>query len=83
VFDRQVDQAVTAATQQLAATAWRAALGTLAEDAPAIVLYALENVAAIDRRIADVRIRPDSWAALIRTWRIPPDRLTERDRLGR
>ena len=82
VFDRQVDQAVTAATPQQAATAWRAALGTLAEDAPTIVLYALENVAAIDSRIAEVRIRPDSWASLIRTWRIPPDRLTERDRLG-
>ncbi|HEY7686067.1 MAG TPA: ABC transporter substrate-binding protein [Gemmatimonadales bacterium] len=81
-FDRQVDQAVTATTQQQATTAWRAALGTLAEDAPAMVLYALENVAAIDRRIADVRIRPDSWVALIRTWRIPPDQLTERDRLG-
>jgi peptide/nickel transport system substrate-binding protein len=83
VFDRQVDQAVKAATQQQAMAAWRAALETLAQDAPAMVLYALDNVAAIDRRVADVRIRPDSWAALIRTWRIPPDRLTERDRLGR
>jgi peptide/nickel transport system substrate-binding protein len=83
VFDRQVDQAVKASTQQQAAAAWRAALQTLAQDAPAMVLYAFDNVAAIDRRVADVRIRPDSWAALIRTWRIPPDRLTERDRLGR
>jgi len=28
-----------------------------------------------------VQIRSDSWAALLRTWRIPPDRLIDRDRV--
>ena len=35
------------------------------------------------RRVADVRIRPDSWWALVRTWRIPPEQLIDRDRAER
>ena len=44
-------------------------------------LFAPENVAAIHARVANVAIRPDSWWALVRTWRIPPDRLIDRDRV--
>jgi hypothetical protein len=51
------------------------------QDAPAIFLFAPDNVAAVDRRVAGVTIRPDSWLALLRTWRIPADKLTERDRV--
>ena len=82
-FDRQVHRAVTAPDSETAAAAWHAAFETFAQDAPAIVLNAPDNIAAVDQRVADVRIRPDSWWALLSTWRIPPDRLTERDRLGR
>ena len=82
-FDRQVEQAVSAKTPDDAAAAWRAALTTLVQDAPAIMLYALDNVAAVDRRVTDVRLRPDSWWAYLRTWRIPLDRITDRDRVGR
>jgi len=83
VFDRQVEQAVSATTPAAATQAWLGAFRTLAQDAPAVMLYALDNTAAIDSRVADVRIRPDSWWALVRTWRIPLDRLTERDRVER
>src|SRR5207302_10847664 len=62
---------------------WRAAIEILNQDAPGIFLFATENVAAAHKRVADVRIRPDSWLALVRTWRIPADRLTDRDRLER
>ena len=81
-FDRQIATAASAATPEAAKAAWVAAFGTLAHDAPAIMLFSVDNVAAVDSRVADVRIRPDSWWALLWTWRIPPDKLNERDRVG-
>ena len=81
-FDRQVATAASAATPEAAEAAWIAAFGTLAHDAPAIMLFSVDNIAAVDSRVADVRIRPDSWWALLWTWRIPPDKLNERDRVG-
>ena len=81
-FDRLVDRTVESAANRAAARrAWRKAIEMLNQDAPAIFLFAPDNVAAVDRRVADVAIRPDSWLALLRTWRIPADRLTERDRV--
>jgi len=82
-FERSVRVAVTARTPEEAVQAWRAAFGVLAEDAPAIVLSAPDNVAAIDRRVTNVRLRPDSYWAYVRSWRIPPDQLIARDRLVR
>ncbi len=81
-FDRAVATAANAQTLSAARAAWVAAFTTLAQDAPAIMLYALDNVAAVDSRVTDVQLRPDSWMALVRNWRIPPDRLNERDRVG-
>jgi hypothetical protein len=72
-----------AASRDQARRAWRGAIETLNRDAPGIFLFATANVAAAHKRIVDVRIRPDSWAALLRTWRIPADRLTDRDRVVR
>src|SRR5712692_9246816 len=66
-----------------AARAWREAFGILNDDAPAVWLYSPNLVAAIHRRVADVQIRPDSWWALVRTWRIPADRQIDRDRVER
>jgi len=83
LFDREVARAVTAMTADEAETAWHAAFEALAQDPPAIMLNAPDNVAAVDERVADVRIRADSWWGLLRTWRIPADQLNERDRLGR
>jgi peptide/nickel transport system substrate-binding protein len=83
-FERLVDHAVeTAANRADAKRTWRAAIELLNQDAPAIFLFAPGNVAAVDRRVAGVTIRPDSWLALLDTWRIPADRLTERDRVER
>jgi len=82
--DRLVDRAVAAAANRdQARRAWRAAVETLNRDAPGIFLFATANVAAVHKRIVDVTIRPDSWLALLRTWRIPADRLTDRDRVER
>ncbi len=82
-FDHWVQAAATARGPAAALQAWRAALGVLAEDPPAIVLAAPDNVAAIDRRITNVRLRPDSYWAYVRDWRIPADRLIARDKLVR
>ncbi len=81
-FDRQAAIALTAPTKAAAISAWVTALKTLENDAPGIMLYALDNIAAVDKRVTDVQIRPDSWLALVRNWRIPPDQLNERDRVG-
>lgn len=83
-FDRLVDRAVReAANRDEARRTWRAAIELLNQDAPGIFLFAPDNVAAVQRRVTDVTIRPDSWLALLRTWRIPADRLTDRDRAER
>ncbi len=82
-FERLVDLAISSPTKERARGLWRAAINTINADAPGIFLYSLENVAAVHQRIENVQIRPDSWSALLRTWRIPPDRLIDRDRVER
>jgi peptide/nickel transport system substrate-binding protein len=82
-FDRLVDRAINAMTKDEARRYWRGAIETINADAPAIFLYALDNVAGIHSRVDNVQIRPDSWAALLRTWRIPSDRQIDRDRVER
>jgi len=80
-FEAQVAQAAAARTPADANRAWKAAFTILAQDAPAMVLNAPDNIAAIHRRVADVRIRPDEYWAYVRTWRIPADQLIARDRV--
>jgi peptide/nickel transport system substrate-binding protein len=82
-FDALVKTAASAPTRESAQTTWEQAFAALDQDPPCIILYALDNIAAVNRRVADVRIQPDSWWGLVRTWRIPPNQLTERDRAGR
>jgi peptide/nickel transport system substrate-binding protein len=81
VFDQQVARAVAAIAPDSARAAWHDALATLAVDSPAIMLYALDNVAAVDRRVTNVTLRPDYWWAHLREWRIPADKLSARDRV--
>jgi peptide/nickel transport system substrate-binding protein len=80
-FDRLVDRAIAAPSRDQAKPLWRSAMETMNADAPAIFLYALGNMAGVHSRVDNVHIRPDSWAALLRTWRIPPDRQIDRDRV--
>jgi peptide/nickel transport system substrate-binding protein len=82
-FDRLVNRAVSAPTQDAARSFWRAAIETINTDAPAIFLFALDNMGAVHSRVQNVQLRPDSWSALLRTWRIPSDRLIDRDRVER
>ena len=80
-FEKLLDEAMAASPAE-SHRLWQAALRRLNEDAAGIWLYAISNVAAVNARVTDVRIRPDSWWALVRTWRIPPERLIARDRAG-
>lgn len=82
-FDRLVDRAISAPSRDQAKQFWRAAIETINADAPAIFLYAIGNMAGVHSRVDNVQIRPDSWAALLRTWRIPSDRRIDRDRVER
>jgi peptide/nickel transport system substrate-binding protein len=82
-FDRFVDRAISATSRDQAKQFWRAAMETINADAPAIFLYSLGNMAGIHSRVDKVQIRADSWAALLRTWRIPADRQIDRDRVER
>lgn len=83
-FERLMAQASQSATgRDEARRAWRAAIELINDDAPAIFLFAPDNIAAVHRRVADVQIRPDAFWTLVRTWRIPPDRLIDRDRVER
>ena len=82
-FDRLVDGAIAATSRDQSKRLWRGAMETINADAPGIFLYALGNMAGIHARVDNVQIRPDSWAALLRTWRIPSDRQIDRDRVER
>lgn len=82
-FERLVDLAIAASTRERARPLWRAAIETINADAPAIFLYALDNVAAVHSRVENVQIRPDAWSAVLRTWRIPPDKYIDRDLVER
>jgi peptide/nickel transport system substrate-binding protein len=82
-FDGLVEQASSSFDRPQARRTWRSAMEVINQDAPGVFLFALENVAAVHRRVTNVTIRPDSWWALVRTWRIPPDGLIERDHVER
>ena len=83
-FDRLVNEATSGTvTPAQSAGAWRAAMNILNADAPGIWLAAPDNVAALSSRLADVKIRPDSYWSLVWTWRIPADQLIDRDRADR
>ena len=83
VFAEAYARATGATSRDAALRAWRSVFQVLLDDAPAIWLYSQQSVAVVHRRVADVRIRPDAPYALVRTWRIPPDRLIDRDRVER
>ncbi len=80
--DRLLEQAAGEPNRAEATRLLRSAIELWNADAPAAVLYAPDNVAAVHRRVRDVTIRPDSWLALVRSWRIPSSQLTDWDRMG-
>jgi peptide/nickel transport system substrate-binding protein len=70
VFDSLVMAASRQGNVGRARHLWREAIDTLNADAPAIFLYSLANVAAVQRRLEGVQLDPYSWASGLSRWRI-------------
>lgn len=66
--DSLMQRAIT--TQSDPMPLWREAIRLMERDAPAAFLYAPVNVIAVDRRIGNVHIRPESPWASVREWTI-------------
>jgi ABC-type transport system substrate-binding protein len=83
-FDQAIERAAFSGSSPAEVKAeWRAALEIINADVPAVWLFAPLSNAAVASRVVDVRIRPDSWWALVWTWRIPTNRQIDRDRIER
>lgn len=52
------------------------------DDVPAIFLYDIVVVHALNRRVTPVGIRGDEWWANLADWTIPPAKRIDRDRIG-
>ena len=66
------DSLVRAATKQedvaSARSLWHEAMDTLNADVPAVYLYSLVNVAAVQRRLENVKLDPYSWISGLPEW---------------
>jgi peptide/nickel transport system substrate-binding protein len=69
-FDSLFHQASRMAAVAEAARAYRAALGVLNADAPALFLFAPANAAVLSPRVGEIEINPYSWASGLRKWRL-------------
>src|SRR5439155_206433 len=64
-LDRLLEGAARTRSREPATRQLRSAIALWNSDAPAAPLYAPDNVAAVNRRVSEVTIRPDSWLALV------------------
>ena len=55
---------------------------TIIDDAPAIWLYEVPGMGAINKRIHPAGVRADGWWADLAAWSIPDDQRIARDRIG-
>ena len=70
VFDSLLQASSAEENAGRAKATWRQTMDTLNSDAPAIFFYALSNVAAVSRRLDDVKIDPYSWISGLRRWKL-------------
>jgi peptide/nickel transport system substrate-binding protein len=70
VFDSLLQASSAEENAGRAKATWRQTMDTLNSDAPAIFLYALSNIAAVSRRLDDVKIDPYSWISGLRRWKV-------------
>jgi len=73
VFDSLLRAASLEESAGRARGLWREAMDTLNTDVPAIFLYSLANVAAVSRRLSNLKMDPYSWASGLREWKVDPD----------
>jgi peptide/nickel transport system substrate-binding protein len=73
-FDSVLRKAASEGDVGHARKLWREAMDTLNADVPAVFLYSLMNVAAVSRRLENVRIDPYSWISGLPEWRVRTSR---------
>lgn len=81
-YDALLDSALATTDPAGVHTIMKRAFQLQIDDAPAIWLYELPTVAAIQRRIHPAPMRADGWWAHLGDWSIPPNERLPRDRIG-
>lgn len=81
-FNALVDSAVLATDPARSKALYRRAYQTIIADAPAIWLYELPGMGAINKRIHPAGVRADGWWVDLGAWSIPDDQRIARDRIG-
>lgn len=81
-FDAVVDSAVTTFDKARSDALFHRAFQMLIDDAPAVFLYDVLNLAGIHKRIRPADLRADAWWANLADWSIPANERIDRDRIG-
>lgn len=80
--DALLDSSLASFDASKAKAAASRAYQAIIDDVPAVFLYDILFVAAVNRRIEVVPPRSDGWWTHLADWSVPPDKRTERDRIG-
>jgi peptide/nickel transport system substrate-binding protein len=80
--DALLDSATTLFDPVKAKAAASRAYQTIVDDAPAVFLYDIVLIDAVNRRITTAPTRPDGWFQNLADWSIPSDKRIDRDRIG-
>ena len=82
-FDSLVTATTSGTGPESIRQTWREALRVIQQDWPAIWMLTLTQVSGVHSRFENVVVRPDqNWGATIWRWRVRPDQLLPRDRVG-
>jgi len=79
--DALIDSLSVSLDPQTAKQYAKRAFQQIVDDAPAIWLYDLTEIDAINRRINVTRTRGDGWFHYLAEWSIPPDKRIDRDKI--
>jgi peptide/nickel transport system substrate-binding protein len=80
--DMLLDSAVTYMDPVKARSAAKRAFQTIVDDAPAVFLYDIVLIHAVNQRINTAPTRPDGWFQGLADWSIPASKRIDRDRIG-
>jgi peptide/nickel transport system substrate-binding protein len=81
-FEALVDTASSTFDRTRSAALYARAYAALADDAPAVWLFEMRNVAGVHRRVRPAPLRADAWWADLADWTIPAAERGARDRAG-
>lgn len=81
-FDATVDSAVATFDKAHSDALYHRAFQIIVDDAPAVWLYDVINLAGVHKRIRLPALRADTWWAGLADWWIPANERIDRDRIG-